>query len=183
MNMPGNPKPASDRRPGRTPRVTTEMGAPNLEAVLARLRVVRFGEIKHLAVEFGLSVNRLHYLRYNILGLSFTSEDRQRWLRAQHALQKMLAKRHLVPKRVGLTREDHLGDWSVAEQDALARLRAAQALERAARPQLIAEAKAGSVPALLRLKQKYRLRLPLVEDGLPEATRRLLPWLGGNGHE
>lgn len=177
-------EPASDRRPGRPPRVTTEMGAPNLEAVLARLRVARFGEMRQLAAEFGLSVNRLQYLRYKILGMKFSQDDRQRWLHAQRKLQKAPANRHLVPKRVGLTRQDHIGDWTVQEQQALLRLREEEAEERRTRPELIARAKEGSITALLHLKQRYRLRLPLVEDELPEETRRLLPWLAkGNGHE
>lgn len=151
--------------------------APAMDVVLARLRVARFGEIKHLAIEFGLTVNRLHYLRYKILGLTFTIEDRRRWLHAERQRQKAAPMRNIIPKRVGIAREDHLGDWTVDEQEALLRLRSAQIAERASRPDLIAQAKAGSLAALRRLKEKYRLRLPLVEATLPVEERRLLPWL------
>ena len=179
----GSPKPGSKHGPGRPARLHPD-DAPSLDIVLAKLRTAKFGEMPHLAMEFGLSLHRLQYLRYRILAMTFSADDRRRWTRAQRQLQKSAPKRLLIPKREGIARADYFGDWTVQEQDALLRLRQAQIAERMSRPDLIAKAKAGDIPALLRLKQKYRLRLPLVEAGLPAEARRFLPWLTkGNGDE
>jgi hypothetical protein len=149
-----------------------------MAVVLARLRTARFGQMRELSVEFGLTVNRLHYLRYKLLGMKFSPEDRRLWLHAQRQIQKAPPKRNLIPKREGIAREDHLGDWTAQEQDALDRLGEEEETERRIRPELLAQAKAGSIGALLRLKERYRLRLPLVEDSLSPEERALLPWLG-----
>lgn len=171
MRLPRRYVPRSSTLPRLTPEREHELRA----AVTG----MTYGNQKKIAAQLGLSPTALRYWRTQFGLPLFTRADRSAWLKGGN-LPKSGARHtpHLIPKRVGVPPESVRLHGDMKDEFMIQRLKALEEEDEKRRKRLLARARQGEVAALILLYEQFcRLRLPLVENSLPQAVREKLPWI------